>query len=60
VILTVTDEQGLPGTSNQQIQISEAPPPTAEPTQEPTVEPTQEPTVEPTAEPPPQPTEENQ
>jgi PKD repeat protein len=64
VILTVTDDQNLSGTSNQQIQITEAPPPTSEPTQEPTIEPTQEPTVEPTeeptAEPPPQPTEENQ
>ena len=43
VILTLTDDQGLQGTANHQIQINEAPP---EPTEEPTPEPTDPPSVE--------------
>jgi PKD repeat protein len=45
VILTLTDDEGLQGTANHQIEISEAPP---EPTPEPTEEPPPEPSVPPT------------
>ncbi len=43
VILTLTDDQGLQGTANHQIQINEPPP---EATEEPTPEPTDPPSVE--------------
>ena len=65
VILIVTDNQGLSGATNYQIQINQAaqtptattepiaPTATQEPTQEPTAAPTEPPTVAPTTEPPP-------